>query len=63
MNSTLSSVKDLTSQITVQVRKECEDAFNGPNAKVTPARHTDEQSKHHLWISELHTESTLLRRV
>ncbi|CAF4710654.1 unnamed protein product, partial [Rotaria sp. Silwood2] len=26
-------VKELTAQITVQVRKECEDAFNGPNAK------------------------------
>jgi hypothetical protein len=28
-------VKELTAQINVQVRKECEDAFNGPNAKVS----------------------------
>lgn len=28
------SVKDLTAQITMQVRKECEDAFSGPNSKV-----------------------------
>ncbi|CAF3722782.1 unnamed protein product [Rotaria sp. Silwood1] len=28
------NVKELTVQITVQVRKECEDAFNGPNAKM-----------------------------
>ncbi|CAF2891267.1 unnamed protein product [Rotaria sp. Silwood2] len=29
----LHPVIKLTAQITVQVRKECEDAFNGPNAK------------------------------
>ena len=28
------SVKELTAQINVLVRKECEDAFSGPNAKV-----------------------------
>ncbi|CAF4366881.1 unnamed protein product [Rotaria sp. Silwood2] len=27
------NVKELTAQITVQLRKECEDAFNGPNAR------------------------------
>ncbi|CAF5048982.1 unnamed protein product, partial [Rotaria sp. Silwood1] len=32
------NVKELTVQITVQVRKECEDAFNGPNAKVSYSR-------------------------
>lgn len=28
------SVKELTAQINALVRKECEDAFSGPNAKV-----------------------------
>lgn len=28
-------MKELTAQINAQVRKECEDAFNGPNAKVS----------------------------
>ncbi len=28
-------MKELTAQINVLVRKECEDAFNGPNAKVS----------------------------
>ncbi|CAF0901919.1 unnamed protein product [Rotaria sordida] len=40
------NVKELTAQIIVQVRKECEDAFNGPNARnFTPNQHFSDVCK------------------